>query len=59
MPVPPSYKRAVSAPLLTGYLVTSDGRRWTADRKYYRLGNEKYASWKAFLDNAYWSVDLK
>lgn len=30
-------KRATSAPLLTGYLVTSDGRRWTADRKYYRL----------------------
>lgn len=24
-----------------------------------RLGNEKYASWKAFLDNAYWSVELK
>jgi 5-methylcytosine-specific restriction endonuclease McrA len=24
-----------------------------------RLGSEKYASWKAFLDNAYWSVELK
>lgn len=24
-----------------------------------RLGNEKYASWKAFLDHAYWSVELK
>jgi len=24
-----------------------------------RLGQEKYASWKAFLDNAYWSVELK
>jgi len=24
-----------------------------------RLGNEKYASWKAFLDNAYWSVELR
>ena len=24
-----------------------------------RLGNGKYASWKAFLDNAYWSVELK
>lgn len=24
-----------------------------------RLGNEKYQSWKAFLDEAYWSVELK
>ena len=24
-----------------------------------RLGQEKYASWKAFLDNAYWSVELR
>ena len=24
-----------------------------------RLGNEKYESWKAFLDNAYWSVELR
>ncbi|MEM9560581.1 MAG: HNH endonuclease [Planctomycetota bacterium] len=24
-----------------------------------RLGHEKYASWKAFLDEAYWSVELK
>jgi 5-methylcytosine-specific restriction endonuclease McrA len=24
-----------------------------------RLGSDKYASWKAFLDNAYWSVELK
>jgi DNA invertase Pin-like site-specific DNA recombinase len=32
-------RRGVSAPLLTEYLVTSDGRRWTADRKYYRLGS--------------------
>ena len=24
-----------------------------------RLGTEKYASWRAFLDNAYWSVELK
>jgi 5-methylcytosine-specific restriction endonuclease McrA len=24
-----------------------------------RVGNEKYASWKTFLDNAYWSVELK
>ncbi|MEC9372302.1 MAG: HNH endonuclease, partial [Planctomycetota bacterium] len=24
-----------------------------------RLGQEKYASWKAFLDDAYWSVELK
>lgn len=23
-----------------------------------RLGHEKYQSWKAFLDNAYWSVEL-
>ena len=23
-----------------------------------RLGNDKYASWKAFLDEAYWSVEL-
>ncbi|GMV24869.1 MAG: HNH endonuclease [Phycisphaerae bacterium] len=24
-----------------------------------RLGNEKYASWKTFLDHAYWSVELR
>ena len=24
-----------------------------------KLGNPKYASWKTFLDTAYWSVDLK
>lgn len=24
-----------------------------------RIGNGKYQSWKAFLDNAYWSVELK
>jgi 5-methylcytosine-specific restriction endonuclease McrA len=24
-----------------------------------RLGRDKYASWRAFLDNAYWSVELK
>ncbi len=24
-----------------------------------RLGQNKYASWKTFLDNAYWSVELK
>jgi len=24
-----------------------------------RLGQERYASWKAFLDDAYWSVELK
>jgi len=24
-----------------------------------RLGHDKYASWKAFLDNAYWSVELR
>lgn len=24
-----------------------------------RLGQDKYSSWKAFLDNAYWSVELK
>jgi hypothetical protein len=24
-----------------------------------RLGSEKYQSWKAFLDEAYWSVELK
>lgn len=24
-----------------------------------RMGQEKYASWKAFLDNAYWSVELR
>jgi 5-methylcytosine-specific restriction endonuclease McrA len=24
-----------------------------------KLGSPKYASWKTFLDNAYWSVDLK
>ncbi len=24
-----------------------------------RLGSAKYASWRAFLDNAYWSVELK
>jgi hypothetical protein len=24
-----------------------------------KLGSPKYASWKTFLDTAYWSVDLK
>lgn len=24
-----------------------------------RMGSDKYASWKAFLDHAYWSVELK
>lgn len=24
-----------------------------------RAGHQKYASWRAFLDNAYWSVELK
>ena len=24
-----------------------------------KLGNPKYESWKTFLSNAYWSVDLK
>ena len=24
-----------------------------------RVGHDKYASWRAFLDNAYWSVELK
>ena len=24
-----------------------------------KLGNEKYQSWKAFLDEAYWTVELK
>ncbi|USO00433.1 MAG: HNH endonuclease [Phycisphaeraceae bacterium] len=24
-----------------------------------KLGHDKYASWKAFLDDAYWSVELK
>jgi len=24
-----------------------------------RMGSDKYASWKAFLDNAYWSVELR
>ena len=24
-----------------------------------RVGHEKYASWRAFLDNAYWSVELR
>jgi hypothetical protein len=24
-----------------------------------RLNSERYASWKAFLDEAYWSVELK
>ncbi len=24
-----------------------------------KLGNPKYASWKSFIDSAYWSVDLK
>ena len=24
-----------------------------------RLGSRKYAGWKQFLDNAYWSVELK
>ena len=24
-----------------------------------KLSHRKYRSWKAFLDNAYWSVELK
>ena len=24
-----------------------------------KLSDSKYASWKQFLDNAYWSVELK
>ena len=24
-----------------------------------RLGQDKYASWKAFLTDAYWSVELR
>jgi 5-methylcytosine-specific restriction endonuclease McrA len=24
-----------------------------------RLGSDKYASWRSFMDNAYWSVELK
>jgi hypothetical protein len=24
-----------------------------------RLGQDKYSSWRAFLDHAYWSVELK
>jgi hypothetical protein len=24
-----------------------------------RLADERYASWKQFLDNAYWTVELK
>ena len=24
-----------------------------------KFGNPKYASWKAFLDAAYWTVDLR
>jgi len=24
-----------------------------------RMGQDKYASWRAFLDHAYWSVELK
>ena len=24
-----------------------------------KLTNSKYQSWKSFLDNAYWSVELK
>jgi hypothetical protein len=24
-----------------------------------KLGSEKYRSWKAFLDEAYWSVELR
>ena len=24
-----------------------------------RLGRQKYSSWKAFLDDAYWTVELK
>jgi 5-methylcytosine-specific restriction endonuclease McrA len=24
-----------------------------------RIGSDKYASWRAFIDNAYWSVELK
>jgi len=28
-------------------------------RSFLKLGNPKYQSWKTFLDNAYWEVELK
>ena len=24
-----------------------------------RMGHDRYSSWKQFLDNAYWSVELR
>jgi hypothetical protein len=30
-----------------------------AETQQLRIGREQYRSWKAFLNNAYWTVELK
>lgn len=40
-------------------LVTKPVRPKTSPQMTIKLGNPKYASWKSFLNSAYWSVDLK
>ena len=40
-------------------LVTKPRRPKTSPLLTVKLGNPKYASWKTFLNSAYWSVDLK
>lgn len=40
-------------------LIKKPGKPKTNPMLHVRLGSGKYESWKAFLDNAYWSVELK
>lgn len=40
-------------------LIKKPGKPKTNPLLHVRLGSGKYESWKAFLDNAYWSVELK
>ena len=40
-------------------LITKPVKPRTSPQMTIKLGNPKYASWKSFLNSAYWSVDLK
>jgi 5-methylcytosine-specific restriction endonuclease McrA len=40
-------------------LVRKPFRPKTSPVLHVKLGNAKYQSWKTFLDNAYWNVELK
>ena len=40
-------------------LITRPGRPRRNPTISFRLGQDKYACWQTFLDNAYWSVELK